>query len=629
MPGLLTQPVKIHFENETGSPAELVELLAALTEQASASFVPEEGEVAADFTLHVRHGLYFLTRPNDPDRPLIRPVVARSKAAYTDLAESLRHLARWQYLKELRNPKASSAGLTLEVEPQGQPAVRLPGPQPEAVELEMVQQEGQWRTTVDVRMTNPTDQPFYCTVLYLWRDFASATSKYGVLEPNTRLEPGQTVHLRAANPATPTGREARLVMGLEEVVRQYNWPSVTEYFQFILTKKPLSETTLAFLTLEALPSPPTLQDRLDEMADRGGVIQAAPKTDAFPDWWTQRVALRTKNPLFNKISDDELHQRLEPTPEGQKSTYAADTLADFTLRLYYDVVPDATGQPSLALKPGIEVLAGRGLWMDVKLAVANTIANKMRMRQYEQDLLRYRNRTFLVAKGDSWFQYPFLVRDILDYLSRVFNVYPLASAGDTLRHYYESGDFLPVIQGQKPDFFLISGGGNDILGEQFQDFLRPAPDLSLPFPDRYVLPSLKTALDALQDTYRKIFGKVRLADENVKIIVHGYDYILPIDTVANPRQSSWLGKYMVARGMADQAEREALIHYILVEFNERLKAVAAEFPQVSYLDLRGTVPRTDRREEYWFDEIHPNDKGFLGVSAKFVERINELQKAGK
>ncbi|MCY7349209.1 MAG: caspase family protein [Cytophagaceae bacterium] len=626
--GLLNQPIRLHFINENGSPTELTELLAALAERAEACFVPEEIEANADYTLHVRNGLYYLTRHSDAFRPLIRPILADDASAYTQLANSVRHLARWHYLRDLQNPESSAAYLNLEIQPADAMPVLLTEAQPEPVEVLFQEKSGRWSATMDVRLTNPTDQPVYCTALYLSRDFMAFA---GLLAPNTRLEPGQTIHLGLADKKSLTGRRSTVQLQLEEVVRQYNWPEVVEYFQLILTVDPLSETTLAFLTLESLPSPPTLQDRQQEMATRGALMTEDESADEFPAWWTQRVAIRMPNPLYNVVSAAELSQRLEPAAADQITTFATDILADFTLGLYYDIVPTGeTWQPDLVLKPEIKLIAidpaEKGFWMDLKLGVANRIATRMRLRQYEQNLIRYPDRVRMVAEGDSWFQYPFLVRDVIDYLSGVYNVHCLSAAGDLLTNYLEKPVFLQTIAQVKPAFFLLSGGGNDILGEQFQTYLRDQPDPSLPFPQRYLNDKLLPALDGLQETHRRIFRQVRLGYPEVKILVHGYDYIIPVDTVAFPKKSSWLGRYMIARGIADQGEREAIIRYILDEFNQRLQAVSAEFEQVSYIDLRGTVRRTPRLEDYWFDEIHPNDKGFLSVTSKFVKQIEAMRK---
>ncbi|WP_128547033.1 caspase family protein [Larkinella soli] len=624
--GLLTRTIRLHLTNTSGSPEEAARLLAALIERAESCFTPEENETRADYTLHVRDGLYYLTRPQDEYRPVVRPIPTDDPGALSQLVQFIRHLARWHFLRDLRNPEAVQGLLNLEVVPSGSAPVSITNDSQD-ITTPFQEKNGRWSVTMEVRLTNPTDRPVYCNALYLSRDFMSFT---GLLAPNTRLEPGRTLTLGLADPKSLTGRRTSVTLQLEEVVRQYNWPEVTEHFQFLLTADPLSETTLAFLTLEALPSPPTLQDRQQELAVRGAMVLEDEEAGTFPTWWTQQVTLHLPNPLHNRVQAAELGRRLEPALSETTDTFASDVLADFTLGLYYDLLPGTSWTPDLQLKPEIVLIAAdpaeKGLWMDIKLAVANRIASRMRMRQYEQTLIRYPDRLRMVAEGDSWFQYPFLVRDIIDYLSGVYNIHCLSAAGDLLTNYLAQPKFLEAIAQVKPTFFLLSGGGNDILGEQFRTYLRDRPDPTLPFPGCYLNDSLLPALDKLQETHRRIFRQVGLGHPEVHILVHGYDYIIPIDTVAQPGKSSWLGRYMIERGIPEQSEREAVIRYILDEFNRRLEAVAAEFPRVSYLDLRGTVRRTERLEDYWYDEIHPNDKGFLSVASKFVQRINGIRK---
>ncbi|GAA4471028.1 hypothetical protein GCM10023189_60800 [Nibrella saemangeumensis] len=625
--GLMNQPIRLHFNNQNGAPAELAELLATLTERAGSCFVPEEEETAADYTVHASHGLYYLTRSQDPYRPLIRPVPVENGAA-DQLAQHVRHLARWHYLRDLRNEEASAdvSRLQLEIEPVGGAVIRvddMTGP----VTVPLAVTNNRWSATMDIRLTNTADQPLYCTALYLSRDFMSFT---GLLSPNTRMEPGQTIHLGLPDRKSLSGRQTTVKLQLEEVVRQYNWPEVTEHVQFILTKDPLSETTLTFLTLESLPSPPTVEDRQQEMATRGAIFLEE-EAGVLPDWWTQRVSIRMPNPLYNTITAEELNQRLEPSAADGATTLAGDVLADFTLQLYYGVVSGEGLQPELVLKPEIQLIEGdpgqKGLWSDVKLAISNGIANRIRLRQYEQNLIRYPARLRIVAEGDSWFQYPFQVRDVVDYLAGVYNVYSVAGSGDRLVNFLATPNpkFLQVLAQVRPAFFLLSGGGRDLFGDAFRSFLRQQPDDALPFPQCYLNETLPPVLHKLQEEQRRIFRLVTMGYPEVKVLVHGYDYAIPVDPDAYPRKDSWLGKCMVGCGILSQADREALIRFMVDAFNQRLEAVANEFPQVSYLDLRGVVRRTDRLEDYWFDEFHPNDKGFLSVTSRFVKRMNDMR----
>ena len=629
--GLLTQPVRIHFRHHNGLLVDQPELLNTLTERADSFFVPEDDESRADYTLHVRHGLYFVTRPNDEHRPLLQPVAADDPQAFERLADSLRALSRWQYLRDLRNPEADQPLIDVEVRRESEAPVRLASAHPSPLPVALTERNGVFETTIAIQLTNFQDQPLYCTVLYLSRAFGSFT---GFLPTNHRLEPGVPTTLGLARSRlNPADRKPLIRFSLEDVIREYNWPDVTEYFKLLITTDPLSETTLAFLQQDELPSPPTLAKRLRRPGDDNRGAAMTEELDPLPAWSTQTLTLRIVNPLYNKVNPEEISQMLEPVAALDETARMNDTMADFALGLYFEADTGNLLNPSLKLRDELTLLGPadgqRGLWSDLKLAIANQVAHRIRNRQYEQNLIRYPGRLRMVAEGDSWFQYPFLVRDIIDYLSGVYSVYCIAAAGDKLSNYLKKPQFLEAIAQVQPAFFLLSGGGNDVFGDPFVQFLRDVADDTQPAPRRYLTDVMETTLDQLATHFREIFRLVELGYPDVRVLVHGYDYVIPIDTTKQPKKTSWLGKHLIAKGISNQNERETLIRYVVDAFNERLRAVAGEFSHVTYLDLRGTVRRTERLEDYWFDEIHPNDKGFLSVSARFSDEIRRQTKVNE
>lgn len=105
-------------------------------------------------------------------------------------------------------------------------------------------------------------------------------------------------------------------------------------------------------------------------------------------------------------------------------------------------------------------------------------------KTYPKDLI-------LVAEGDSWFDYP-LRRDVLDFLiADGYAIKRFSKYGDTLDNMvYGSGYDInkktgkithkgPVslhevhnaVKELKPSFFLLSAGGNDIVGEEIVAYL--------------------------------------------------------------------------------------------------------------------------------------------------------------
>ena len=624
--GLLTQPIRLHFANHGGPNTDLPDLLKPSADPTRPGLtdgivIPEDDETHADYTLHSRNGLYYFTQPSDENRPLVLPLRADDAQVFVRLTDNLRHMAKWKYLKQFKNPKVNTPVLSVAVIPQGSDAVQLTEIQSAAVPITYLNSNGQWVTSLTIKLTNPTDRPLYCTALYLSRDFMSFT---GFLPTNYRLEPGQSMALGLADKKEPTGRRTTFRLKLEEVIRQYNWPGATEYIKLLVTTDPVSEKTLAFLSLDALPSPPVLTDRLRPTASRSGIETDSDEAEPFPDWSTQTITLQLINPLYNTVQADELSQMLAPPADDSYE----DMMADFALGLYYELDTTTGPQPTLKLRQDLRVIAPdvqRGLWSDLTLSVANQVARRVQNRQYRQNLVRYPDRIRIVAEGDSWFQFPFLLRDIVDYLSGVYSVFSVAAAGATLGDYLKNSEFLEAIAQVKPAFFLLSGGGNDILGEAFAGFIRDTPVASLTGLQRYLTDALAPGLAAVGDRYKRILRLVQQGYPKVKILVHGYDYVIPVDGTPQDSRTSWLGKVLIEKGVADQADREAIVRYLLDAFNEQLRQIAAEYPNVTYLDLRGTVRRTTKLSDYWYDEIHPNDKGFLSVATRFVEQINRLK----
>ena len=81
----------------------------------------------------------------------------------------------------------------------------------------------------------------------------------------------------------------------------------------------------------------------------------------------------------------------------------------------------------------------------------------------------------------SWFHYPIVLRDTLDWLSDDYAIFDLAAAGDTLENMKRGiSNIIDVIQRENSQGFLLSGGGNDILeANRLTLLLRPyTPDPS-------------------------------------------------------------------------------------------------------------------------------------------------------
>ncbi|RCR71546.1 caspase family protein [Larkinella punicea] len=600
--GLMMLPLPITLKNRGGLLEDQQTLLDKLSNESGGLIVTEEREELAKYVVHDQDGRYYITYPNDPYRPLTNVIETASETAIPELVEQLKHLSRWEFMNNLTNSGTNQLpGKPLTVEfarigADGQTTAIFPENDLLPIHYEK-QANGRWQSNLQVKITNPVSnqRSMYCSALYLSSTFESFT---GFLNPKAYLlEPGNSVCLGL-------NRQDYLPATLQDTMRFYNWPTRLEHIKLIVST---DEFDPQALTLATLPDPPLPGD--ENRGGNRGSFATDDRSIQLTGWTTQSYTLKLVNPEPNVILDTELNAMLHDP-----------VTTPFALGIYFDAHPGTNWETDYQLKPDIEVLDSahldeRGLISDLGLAAANTLANRLRNRQYAQVTKRFPNRVRLVSEGDSWFQHP-LVTDTIDHLSRAFAIYCVAAAGDTLRNYQKTGEYLDAIDEQNPAFFLISGGGNDILGDQFRTFLKANPDMSEPpgqNPRRFLNDKVFAELDALRDLYKAMFGHLKIYKPNLQILVHGYDYVIPLQVT----NKGWLGRYMIEIGINRQEDRFATIQFILDEFNSRIKTVAEAFENVSYLDLRKTV-----RPDQWYDEIHPNSDGYQQVAMKFMERIN-------
>lgn len=241
----------------------------------------------------------------------------------------------------------------------------------------------------------------------------------------------------------------------------------------------------------------------------------------------------------------------------------------------------------------------------------NAVARWRRQRAYAQKIAGGWTGLRFVAQGDSWFQYPFLVEDTIDHLFQEHAILDLSGAGRTLHDFGISDELVHAVKSEIPNGVLLSGGGNDILGEHaiklyLKDFApgRPVAD--------YAEPTLGAHLDLIVAQYERIVGQLHVIAPSLRIFCHGYDWAVP-----DAAKGDWLANPMTAKGIVDKELQRGLVRLLIDRFNEAMRTLERRFPgRVLLVDCRGAVGH-DR----WYDELHPSDAGFGEVAARFRRRI--------
>ncbi len=228
-----------------------------------------------------------------------------------------------------------------------------------------------------------------------------------------------------------------------------------------------------------------------------------------------------------------------------------------------------------------------------------------------------RKRIRVCADGDLWINILWPFSAIAGYNPTFFDIiqndfsYQTADRaypGDTFQQIRSEKDYRPLIESGSFDFFIFSGGGNDILGGgALRNLLKWRDEVSGPDPKKYIHTLiLKDALDTLRSGYQEIAKDVwaRSLPGRTRMLVNTYDYAVP------RRNGVWLGKPLTDLGY-DLRSDKVLIEGIIKHLVDSFHAMLSRVRHVTVVDVRNTV------NGRWNDELHPKQPASVDIAAKF------------
>ena len=241
------------------------------------------------------------------------------------------------------------------------------------------------------------------------------------------------------------------------------------------------------------------------------------------------------------------------------------------------------------------------------LSFLNKSSRKKRQRKYQRKIEDGWNGIKIVSEGDSWFQYPLLLKDVIDQLFDRYAIFSLGAAGDLWEEIVNDGEIMRAVRDEKPHILMLSGGGNDMVhDENLARMLHPGEDRP---PEEVPNARFDTFLQKIEGLYRGIFTKAQDKVPELKIVIHGYDHAIP-------NHGKWLGKPMKSININDRDLQTAVVKVLIDRLNNCLCTLAGAFPgTVFYVNCRGAV------NHRWHDELHPNNEGYADVAARFSQVI--------
>lgn len=265
----------------------------------------------------------------------------------------------------------------------------------------------------------------------------------------------------------------------------------------------------------------------------------------------------------------------------------------------------------------------------------------------------YPDHKVVLVEGDSWFEYPIFLKDISDYLEKKPNlaIYSLAHGSDWVANMISNLQYEYDYVKIKPDVFIISGGGNDMVGDyRLSNFLRIKPlAANDPSSERYrkwallrmmnkpvsfcgsescnfnnpvfrdsiaffetkvdtsLLNQIVTGRRFLNENfyrflvtikleYKMLFESLRKVDpvrfNAIKIITQGYDYAIPsykkrFGLRMLMDNGEWLKEPLMMNGITDPQVQQSVLKTIVFEINEMLIELGKEYNNIYHVDARG------------------------------------------
>ena len=244
----------------------------------------------------------------------------------------------------------------------------------------------------------------------------------------------------------------------------------------------------------------------------------------------------------------------------------------------------------------------------------------------------------LLADGDSWFDYPLsngalIPSDIIVQLQSgmapaptILNLAHYGDATTELLGVAKRTRLLNALQDPQNgtfDAILFSGGGNDLVGDQFRLWLRAAAAAGNDPTAALNQGALSDILGVVQTAYEDLIALRNDVALGTPIFVHAYDFAQPTGNgvcLLGP----WLYPSLQSRGWmqstsaADVAVGAGIVKLLLIQFHNLLRAFSLDpTNNVVLVETQGVLdPATD-----WANELHPKPPGFAAMAARFVTAL--------
>lgn len=219
----------------------------------------------------------------------------------------------------------------------------------------------------------------------------------------------------------------------------------------------------------------------------------------------------------------------------------------------------------------------------------------------------------VVAEGDSWFNLPPVIRPqaIADRLksNNLVAVKNIAKWGHTLAQMLARKEYLEEIFKFDADWFILSGGGNDLQEELKQHRLVYDYSPERPIDDCFTQPALDL-LQKIAEGYRTLLNEIAVRYPNLPIVCYAYDYPRP-----TYKDGKYIGQYLRDMGYP-RTTWDAVVKVMIDKLTNAVQPVVTAFPNARFLECRRTTAGYP-----FYDDMHPDTDAFKVLAKRFERAL--------
>lgn len=226
--------------------------------------------------------------------------------------------------------------------------------------------------------------------------------------------------------------------------------------------------------------------------------------------------------------------------------------------------------------------------------------------------------------GDSWFNYPLAPVDLHKQLRRGFRRTAFLNESKAGRESADIKELLPglrrLLSAYRFTVLLVSMGGNDVVGGELAEYVKPADEPQSPYDPRWgVVPAsvrdhirlsgFEQALRYVVEDFQRVIDARNALAPDCEIVVHNYDHVFPSGKsfkLLGRKAGPWIKPYLDGVGLTDPLRQRELCTWLIDQFTRMLEALVTQTPRMRLVDGRGTL----RHATEWDNEIHPKAPGF-------------------